>query len=106
MFFDGEQVRTERFKRERVVDRSAITFGTVQSNTAVPDGTSTASMGINALRRLSVSRTPSPVMLRQIGNRSEARACMSWPEPPTSQPLAGWRISLFYVSSRFDGSRE
>jgi hypothetical protein len=55
---------------------------------------------------LSVSRTPSPVMLRQIGNRSEARACMSWPEPPTSQPLAGWRIGLFYVSSRFDGSRE
>jgi hypothetical protein len=31
---------------------------------------------------------------------------MSWPEPPTSQRLAGWRISLFYVSSRFDGSRE
>ena len=50
--------------------------GTVQSSTGVPVGTSCTSSGICSARMRSVSRTPSPVRLRQ--NRVEAldeRAC-------------------------------
>ena len=41
--------------------------GTVQSKTSVPLGTSSTRSGISAPIRSRVARTPSPVMLRQIG---------------------------------------
>ncbi len=41
--------------------------GTVQSNTGVPVGTSRISRGMRSWIIASVRRTPSPVMLRQIG---------------------------------------
>ena len=42
-------------------------LGTVQSKTSVPLGTSSTVSSTCARSRRSVSRTPSPVMLRQIG---------------------------------------
>ncbi len=55
-------------------------WGIVQSNTRVPVGTSCTVSGKCSLRMCSVSRTPSPVMLRQIGKSRAARACMAGPE--------------------------
>ena len=49
-------------------------FGTVQSRTRVPDGTSCTSRGIRSPIRRSVSRIPSPVMLRQKGNNSAMKS--------------------------------
>ena len=44
--------------------------GTVQSSTGVPDDTSVSWIGIWRPMIRSVSRSPSPVMLRQIGYSS------------------------------------
>ena len=55
--------------------------GTVQSSTGVPLGTSWTSSGIRRADRASVSRTPSPVMLRQIGKSSRMNSYMRSPLP-------------------------
>ncbi len=47
--------------------RTFHSSGTVQSNAAEPLGTSCTVIGVTRCSRRSVSRTPSPVMLRQIG---------------------------------------
>ena len=49
--------------------------GTVQSKTRVPEGTeATFKPGNSSCRMERVSRTPGPVMLRQMGNRRSANA--------------------------------
>ena len=48
--------------------------GTIQSRAGVPDGTSWTTRGTWRRRMSSVARTPSPVMLRQIGNSSAQSA--------------------------------
>src|SRR3954470_8558780 len=53
--------------------------GTVQSNALVPDGTSCTSKGTYDSSAASVSRTPSPVMLRHMGNKCAHRSCISKP---------------------------
>src|ERR1051325_6492526 len=60
-------------------------FGTIQSNTGVPEETVFVSSGISRAIRSSVRRTPSPVMLRQIGNSSDMSARTS---SATSVPAA------------------
>ena len=49
--------------------------GTVQSKTRVPEGTEVTFKSGNSSRKMErVSRTPGPVMLRQMGNRRSANA--------------------------------
>ena len=48
--------------------------GTVQSRTDVPDGTSWISTGMWRCSNANVARTPSPVMLRQIGYKSRTNS--------------------------------
>src|SRR5690348_15017039 len=55
-------------------------FGTVQSNTCVPEGISRISSGICRCKIRSVPRTPFPVMLRQIGYSSSIRRNISSPD--------------------------
>src|SRR6185312_994721 len=59
--------------------RIAHSFGTSQSSTCVPVGTSRRSSGMCWPSMRSVSRTPSPVMLRQIGKISLASSKISAP---------------------------
>jgi hypothetical protein len=49
-------------------------FGTLQSKSGVPVGTSCTWMSTCFRIKASVALTPSPVMLRQIGNISPASA--------------------------------
>ncbi len=51
--------------------------GTVQSSTGVPDGTSVSWIGMCRAMIRSVSRSPSPVMLRQIGYSSSMSAVIA-----------------------------
>src|SRR5476649_2108842 len=53
-------------------------FGTVQSSARVPVGTSWTVKGISRVTIRSVSRRPSPVMLRQTGINSAASARISF----------------------------
>ena len=53
--------------------------GTTQSKTRVPEGTSTTERPISRRRIASDARTPSPVMLRQIGYSSAISACIAAP---------------------------
>src|SRR5277367_899960 len=53
--------------------------GTVQSKTRVPVETSCKVSGMIRCRRFRVSRTPFPVILRQIGYSSAINACISCP---------------------------
>src|SRR5579871_3552921 len=76
--------------------------GTVQSSTLVPDSTSTIfNNGINRCRYFSVVRTPSPVILRQIGNKSRAH-------PYICSPISGSVIlsSLTSILSSFRNQRD
>src|SRR5688572_22201462 len=59
--------------------RTFHSFGTVQSNTGVPLGTSKISSGTCSRMRSSVRRTPSPVMLRTIGYSRRINAWISSP---------------------------
>src|ERR1700722_968710 len=61
--------------------------GTVQSKAGVPLGTSLMAIGISCWMRRRVARRPSPVMLRQIGNSSSMRRCISIPA------VAGSRVA-------------
>src|SRR6267143_4569705 len=62
-------------------------FGTVQSNTCVPVGTSRSSSEISLCSSRSVSRKPSPVMLRQIGYSSAIKRIIAWPSAGASKPF-------------------
>lgn len=53
--------------------------GTSQSNTLVPLATSLTASGISRATSAKVRRTPWPVMLRQIGNTSRAKAWLRSP---------------------------
>src|SRR5260370_15195016 len=65
-------------------------FGTVQSNTCVPVRTSRSSRGICRCSSRSVSRKPSPVMLRQIGYSSSIKRNIAWPSASGSKPSCGF----------------
>src|SRR5712692_10097060 len=69
--------------------------GTVQSNTCVPLGTSCSVSGMRCWIRRSVSRSPSPVMLRQMGYSSAISRCICWPTPAGSRRLCSSRMFTF-----------
>ena len=69
-------------------------FGTVQSKTSVPLGTSWSSKGMRSPIRRRVSRIPSPVMLRQIGNSSSMNRNISAPVFSASSPSIRSRMAF------------
>src|SRR5829696_4659972 len=73
--------------------------GTVQSNATVPEGTSWISSGTYSLTMSRVARTPSPVMLRQIGKNSAQRSCNSVPRSGPSDRASARTAPLLPVTS-------
>src|ERR1043165_10121622 len=71
-------------------------FGTVQSSTGVPEGTSVRTSGAGSWRsmRARVSRTPSPVMLRQIGYSSSTSAYIRAPSSAGRSGIGELRVEI------------
>src|SRR5262245_31636455 len=76
-------------------------LGMVQSNTCDPVGTSVVLIGMCRARIDSVSRTPFPVMLRQIGYSSATSACIEAPTEPLSACAAADAESDGHIAGFF-----